>query len=111
MSTTERWSECKRHSDPTHIRPDSSPWYVRRCAHLGNRFVVEIRHVDGTPRGFIDYVEDILDADGKWTGECNVEGNSVGDWDSVTKAYVENLEAWDAMNEKMLAGIPPENGF
>lgn len=71
------------------------PWYVKRCTHVDNRFVVEIR---GTPPWadslWVDYVED------RPGGGVTVEAHSPSEETVDT--------TWGELVEKMLAGEPPD---
>ena len=89
-------SECNRHHIPWEAGPDDL-FSVRRCAHLGDRFVVEIRATQWEG-GFIDYVEDLPD------GEVLVEGHSAYD-------YSQNKDRegiWEALIERMMRDDPPD---
>lgn len=56
MTTT---MECRRHGFPYGAEAAKpGGFYVSRCAHVDNRFVVEIKPEDGHPFITVDYVED-----------------------------------------------------
>lgn len=90
---TQRISECRRHGIPT-VPTTGVPYYVARCAHFGERFVVQINANDS---GFIivDYVEDLPD------GDVLVEGHYPGLFDE------ELDELWQELTARMLANDPP----
>ena len=82
-------NECRRHAFPSVFESRVRPHYVRRCAHLGNRFVVEI--VNGYEgSAFVDYVQE---------RPFLVETHYRSDGDTD--------ELWDRLNERMLAGKAP----
>lgn len=95
---------CTRHfasPDPNTKRS----YYAKRCMHVGNRFVVEIRPTqwDG---GFVDYVEDLPD------GEVIVEGHSALNYgageDPETDEWGDRADdLWDYLTKRMMAGDPP----
>jgi len=91
--------ECQRHSLPLgQGTPESHGWYVVRCAHVDNLFVVEI----GNGRTiFLDYVTDnpatrdviAVEAHG-WGWACPPEPSEVD-------------VLWEALTARMRAGDPP----
>jgi hypothetical protein len=77
---------CERHAGNT---------VVQRCAHLGNRYVSEMRWPPTRTAGFMDYVNDDPD---NWYLEGYYFDNA---------CHAENL--WKALNERMQSGDPPVN--
>lgn len=91
-------SECRRHRLPSQYDPASGPYYVKRCAHFGERFVVEIKRGDGIIGGVVDYVEDVSD------GEVIVEGHA-----AVSYETGQDREGiWEWLVERMMADDPPD---
>jgi hypothetical protein len=86
-------TECERHRGFAPVSSRSS-YKVTRCAHIGQRFVVQIEPVDGHYFTTVDYVEDLSDGD------------------VVVEAYSpqrEDVDAvWDDLVAKMRADVPPD---
>lgn len=83
--------ECQRHKGFPYGKPGPNPalpWYVVRCVHVGNRFVVELKHGQ-LGDSVVDYVEDTRDEDAR-----------------VLEVTVETGE-WENLHRKLLNGDPP----
>ena len=99
-------AECPWHGlrAPCCEEPVHNCWWIVRCAHLDNRFVVAMRNRRGTC--FVDYVEDLPD------GDLLVEPHTAcfhGGLSDVPLGYNEGAvnRLFEELERKMLAGEPP----
>jgi hypothetical protein len=92
--------ECARHGFPFGRKNAGSVpgrYYVRRCAHLGNRFIVEIRsNRPASQYAILDYVEDATPG-----GAEIIEA-----YDTMTDEQAD--ATWARLYARMTSGVGPE---
>lgn len=91
-------TDCARHPKETNS-DDAFAWNYLRCAHVGNRFVVETRN-EVIGASHIDYVEDLADGEVAVEphGSSHVHKNdSQADRDAIYNALVARLIAGDPL--------------
>jgi hypothetical protein len=95
-------AECKRHGFPNSPprfwdwHTGEAPFYVSRCAHFGNRFIVELRNVV-TSSVYCDYVEDLEVTEGDDViVESHYRSDDIG---------IDAL--WEHLESRLLADDPP----
>ena len=93
-------AECPRHNLPFgHPTTTSSGWWVTRCAHMDDMFVVELHHTAGAV--FLDYVQD---------GAHDVVVITAHSWSRTRPPEQTEVDGlWSDLTEAMRAGRPPDD--